>query len=403
MLTTSIGFSRAFGSLTFGGQDTSLTTPANPGISLPFSEDVSRDLVISIQKITSSGASPSALLPQPIYAYVDSTVPFIYLPQAACTAFEHAFNLTWDTQAELYLLTDSAHSALKAQNPNVTFTLAAQSNAGPTTDITLPYSAFDLTASYPLVQVNTTSPYFPLKRAASEGQYTLGRTFLQEAVLTADYDRSNFTIAPRQWSQNLPANIQPIRSPDLLAQQKAFAASSSSNKNLSGGAIAGIVVGIVAFLALLAALLFFLLRRRRSNRRAADEEKARALAHQHADGPSPYSTDTNPYFKAQAEADSASRFELNQDHGGGKMHGFDVAGKSELASPDGGVARSELHGRDRAAEMGDSAFARSELDGGGGKWWQKGRRGPATDGPVFEMPGDEGPRRPRHPAEKGKG
>jgi len=43
----------------------------------------------------------------------------------------------------------------------------------------LPYAAFDLVADYPLVI--DSSRYFPLMRAANESQYTLGRTFLQEA------------------------------------------------------------------------------------------------------------------------------------------------------------------------------------------------------------------------------
>jgi len=50
---------------------------------------------------------------------------------------------------------------------------------GDTVRIVLPYAAFDLKAEYPLVQ--NTSYYFPLKHAANETQYTLGRTFLQEA------------------------------------------------------------------------------------------------------------------------------------------------------------------------------------------------------------------------------
>jgi hypothetical protein len=109
---------------------------------------------------------------------VDSSQPSFWLPVEACTLFEKAFNLTWDEKTELYLLTADQHSALVAQNPNVTFTLG-NLTAGVNVNITLPYAAFDLNVSFPIV-TNSTS-YFPLKRAANDTQYTLGRTFFQEA------------------------------------------------------------------------------------------------------------------------------------------------------------------------------------------------------------------------------
>jgi hypothetical protein len=95
--------------------------------------------------------------------------------------FENAFGLIWDNGTELYLVNDSLHNALLLQNSSVAFTLGNLS--GEKVNITLPYSAFDLTASSPLVP-NTTH-YFPLKRAANSSQYTLGRTFFQEAYVIA--------------------------------------------------------------------------------------------------------------------------------------------------------------------------------------------------------------------------
>jgi hypothetical protein len=76
-------------------------------------------------------------------------------------------------------LSEDQHSALLAANPSVTFVLADQESGGQTVSITLPYSAFDLMVEYPIV-ANPTY-YFPLRKAENETQYTLGRTFLQEA------------------------------------------------------------------------------------------------------------------------------------------------------------------------------------------------------------------------------
>ncbi|RAL66809.1 hypothetical protein DID88_007592 [Monilinia fructigena] len=71
-------------------------------------------------------------------------------------------------------------------------------------NITLPYAAFDWWAEYPLVQ-NATR-YFPLKRASDSSQITLGRVFLQEAYLIADYERSQFSIHQRNWSTFYPTS-----------------------------------------------------------------------------------------------------------------------------------------------------------------------------------------------------
>jgi hypothetical protein len=146
------------------------------------SPDVSRDLVIGIQSITMANSTNSqiSLLPSGgIFAFVDSTLPYIWLPLDACQAFERAFGLTWNQTSEMYLVNNTLHSTLVASNANVTFTLGVGKSGGDTIDVVLPYASFDLTASPPLVQ-NSTS-YFPLKRAANETQYTLGRAFLQEA------------------------------------------------------------------------------------------------------------------------------------------------------------------------------------------------------------------------------
>ena len=120
-----------------------------------------------------------SLLPSGIFALIDSTLPYIWLPIESCQAFERAFGLVWDSNIELYLVNDSLHNALLAQNASLTFTLGHTAQGGDTVDIVLPYAALDLEAGYPLIQ--NTSKYYPLKRAANDTQYTLGRTFLQEA------------------------------------------------------------------------------------------------------------------------------------------------------------------------------------------------------------------------------
>ena len=171
-----------FGSLVFGGYDLSRLIPNN--VTFDFAPDTSRDLVVGLQSITSNAANGSlvSLLPNSISIFIDSTFPYIYLPLESCQAFEKAFNLTWNATEQFYFVDDTLHKSLTALNPNVTFQIANSQTGGPTVDIVLPYASFDLLVSYPMV-LNATR-YFPLQRAANESQYTLGRTFLQEAYVS---------------------------------------------------------------------------------------------------------------------------------------------------------------------------------------------------------------------------
>ena len=170
--------------MTFGGYDSSRLVPNN--VTFDLAPDISRDLVVGLQSITSTAANGSnhSLLPNPIWTFIDSTLPLIYLPPESCQAFENAFGLTYNDAANLYTVDDSLHQSLTTSNPNITFQLGNSLTDGPTVDIVLPYASFDLLASPPRVEGNATK-YFPLKRAANETQYTLGRTFLQEAYVSS--------------------------------------------------------------------------------------------------------------------------------------------------------------------------------------------------------------------------
>ena len=103
--------------------------------------------------------------------------------------FEHAFGLSWNDSASMYWVNDTTHQALLNENPNITFTLGNSVSGGPTIDITLPYASFDLEAKPP--SVSNATRYFPLQQAANDSQYTLGRTFLQEAY---DQDQTLVTV-----------------------------------------------------------------------------------------------------------------------------------------------------------------------------------------------------------------
>ncbi|CAD0109001.1 unnamed protein product [Aureobasidium uvarum] len=256
-----------YGSLVLGGYDQSKFEPTN--LTMPFGADVSRDLLVGVQSIKTGNAGLSNSS-DAFYALIDSTVAYLYLPESVCTAFENAFGLVYDEYYQYYLVNDTMHTSLLALNKSVTFTLGQSTSGGQTTEITLPYAAFDLEIAFPYVANSTR--YFPLKRAANDTQYTLGRTFLQEAYVVADYERRNFTVAPCVWEQNSASEIRTIFSPD---SKFSFGGKSSG---ISGGAIAGIVIGVLAIIAILAGALWFMRRKKQQKKYAAVELEAKSLA-----------------------------------------------------------------------------------------------------------------------------
>ena len=238
----------AFGSLTLGGYDTTRFTQNS--VTFPFGPDTSRDLIVPIQSITSDATS-SHLLSDVIYVYIDSLVPYIWLPLEVCKAFESAFGLTYNESAELYFVNETLHDKLVFQNPNVTFTLGLPgSTKDKTIDIVMHYGSFDLVVDYPIV--NNRTRYFPLKQAQNYSQYTLGRAFLQDAYVIADYDRSNFSVSQAVFPDGSGTHqFVAIHRPGDLPPP-------TYSEALSKGAIAGIAVAaIVSSAIVIAAIIWY--------------------------------------------------------------------------------------------------------------------------------------------------
>ena len=135
---------------------------------------------MGLQSITYSDSKVTnkALLSDSVPAFIDSTVPQLWLPDKVCTAFEKAFGLQYNSTVNRYLVNDTLHDQLSQQNASVAFTLGTSISGGATVKIVLPYDAFDLSLGPPIIDNST--KYFPLRRA-NESQITLGRTFLQES------------------------------------------------------------------------------------------------------------------------------------------------------------------------------------------------------------------------------
>ena len=221
------------GSLVLGGYDTARFVPND--VTFQFADDTSRDLVVGVISIEMDDSSES-FLDEPILAFLDSGVSHIWLPEAACDRLASKFNLTYDENMDLYLVNDTVHQALLAQNETIAFTLNNNITVGATSaplTINLPYSAFDLqlTEDYPNNKNNATY-YFPLRRAANSTQYTLGRTFFQHAYIIADYERAEFSVHQAQFPDG-NTNLQTI-----------YPLDSETASNLATGSIIGTAIGV---------------------------------------------------------------------------------------------------------------------------------------------------------------
>lgn len=346
---------QVLGSLTLGGVDSGRFTPNN--LSIPFAPQKGRSLLVGIQSISSvdqKGAT-SNLLPSGIMAFVDSTEAQIWLPVEACQAFEKAFGLTYNATNGYYLVDNALHSRLQTQNASVTFTLGSTVSGGETVNITLPYNSFDLLLTPPVANLTSSTKYFPLRRADNDTQYTLGRTFLQEAYLAVDWERRNFSISACTFPENMQQNLVAIQSPS----DKTTSGGSSTGKTV--GIAVGVVVGVLVIAAAIG-VLFWKKHKSKREREKEEAEKAKMLEtdvedrqrqgfkqelgvdndHQRFE----MQGSTPEEAKAKAEAEQAHWIdEKGQYHGGragvAEASGGDVS-RSEVAAGD--VSRSELPG-----------------------------------------------------------
>jgi len=338
-----------FGSLALGGYDQSQFESSN--VWIPMGADQSRDLLPAIQSIRTN-TSDTELMPTARYALIDSLVSHIWLPTAACTAFEQAFNLTYDNDTELYLVDEALHNDLLASNPLVTITLGAELSGGDTVSIDMPYWAFDLQGVPPFL--DNTSYYFPLRRAPNDSTITLGRAFLQSAYVIANYENNTFSVNRPTYPNTIVGQQNVPIYPGGLRQT----AGGDDGSTLGGGAIAGIVIGAVAAIALIALAGWFVFRKKRRSTSPPEPEKP----------PPAEGTDTAGLgFKQELDATEPSVAALNKKSGPYK----------DIAEVDGS--------ENFRSEMDATQKPPAEIDGYETKTSGAGRQ----SGVYFEMPANE--------------
>ena len=369
---------QVLGSLTLGGVDSGRFVPNN--LSIPFASQQNRSLLVGIQSISSvnENGTTSNLLPTGIMAFVDSTEAQIWLPVEACQAFEKAFGLTYNTTNGFYLVDNGLHAQLQAQNASVTFTLGSTVSGGETVNITLPYNSFDLTLTPPAANLSSSTKYFPLRRADNDTQYTLGRTFLQEAYLTVDWERRNFSISECLFAENMQQNLLAIQSPS----EKTSSGGSSTGKTV--GIAVGVVVGVLVIAAVIGAILWRKhLAKRKLEEKQAEEAKMleNERAQQHRQGfkqELDVSAD-HERFEMQGSTPEKAKAEVQEAQLADDKGGYPGARPYIAEAAGGDVSRSEVPAGD---------VSRPELPSSSGGLWRPHHEMYDPSTPPAELPGD---------------
>lgn len=344
-LTYHVGYKSVPGSLIIGGYDASRFNP--PAYSFTIPDTISGTLAVGLQSIYTDFSLTGDLGTQSLasshMSAIDSTVSQLWLPGDACNNFANAFGLIYDEDTGYYLINDTTHKKLLDNNPTLTFKLANEkesSDAANNIQIKLSYAAFDHSIGAPIYQ-NGTKRYFPIRRAENDTQNTIGRVFLQEAYLTVDYERKNFSLAQANFTATMPEqDVQTIYSTDYVPP--------APSSSLGSGAKAGIAIGIIAVFLLLSSAIYFCWWRPRKQKKKAHNKRpsiaSQAPTYQssaepppryYREGKEPY----DPYVSAQQQQHrqhSVSEMPAGADNQARRpeLDGVNVGGSSyELPAP----------------------------------------------------------------------
>lgn len=214
-------------------------------------------------------------------ALVDSTTPYLWLPEKACEQLADNLNLTYDETFDLYTLSAEKYREYSQDDSlSLIFSLSSMDNnddfgdplnAPGVVNISVPLRAFVGTLEYPFMggasidYGDPAVPYFTLRKAPNDSTYVIGRSFLQEAYLITRYDQRQFSLHQARFPKE-PIKGAKIQSVVQGGNSPYPGPASGEQKGLSTGAIVGIVIGSVSALILVVAALWFCCRLRQKKR-----------------------------------------------------------------------------------------------------------------------------------------
>ncbi|KAJ4291382.1 hypothetical protein N0V88_005975 [Collariella sp. IMI 366227] len=219
-------FAKVPGSLLYGGYDRNRVTGSILDFQGTFSQSITlQDISIDVIKgsspfesIPSSSSDSSTITgllakgnstitPSGLSLYIDPCSPYLTLPQSTCDAIASHLPVIYDASLGLYLWNTSSprYKLIVASASALSFTFMGGRNTDSAT-IHIPFRHLNLTLTAPFTDGPT--PYFPCFTGGT-GEYVLGRAFLQDAFLGANWERSKFFLAQAP-GPNIPAGVDPV-------------------------------------------------------------------------------------------------------------------------------------------------------------------------------------------------
>ncbi|KAK1691186.1 aspartic peptidase domain-containing protein, partial [Colletotrichum godetiae] len=182
------------GSLIFGGYDQNRLAGEVLASDGDYTDNPITLRDISIEVIQGDGllAAGNNSIQNGLLVSIDGCAPYITLPKSTCDNIVSHLPVTYDTHLGLYLwdTESAAYTRIVSSASTLSFTFLSGTNTEPLT-IRVPFLHLNLTLSEPLTEKPT--PYFPCFNSGS-GRYALGRAFLQDAFLGANWGQSKWWL-----------------------------------------------------------------------------------------------------------------------------------------------------------------------------------------------------------------
>jgi hypothetical protein len=283
--------------VTLGGYDESRFVPHNEEFSLYTNDYLPRPLVRGIEvSVANASDRPShwgsntqilSNMNTSFLALIDSSTPFLWLPDDVCDSFAKALNLTYNSTFDLYTLTTDQYNKYR-YGSSVSFTFSVSSwdktddfgqplQVPGVVNITISSAAFANTLRYPFMNeaikyADPAVPYFPLRRAGNRTQsLIIGRAFMQEAYLITTYEAGTYTLHQAKFPEKpSQRSIKTIPRPGV---SKFPGPPPQNSSGLTTSQMAGIGSGIVLLcIILLVSWCCYRKKRRRRNGNAPEED-----------------------------------------------------------------------------------------------------------------------------------
>ncbi|KAF3272495.1 hypothetical protein TWF970_009996 [Orbilia oligospora] len=204
----------------------------------------------------------SSLIDEPLEVTIDSSTPYCWLPRAITDKIAQSVGAVWNESiggSGYYVYNLSAPAYKNLETSTLAFHFNGTGDSWLFNSMTVSHWLF---LAAPTEGVDPASPlrYLPLRPVDNASRSVLGRAFLQQIYLTANYYTNTFSMAQIDLDSQSAAQYVRVEAP--VPPPLPSPSPPSSNK-LSDGAIAGIAIGVVAFVAIILGLIFWQAKKRR--------------------------------------------------------------------------------------------------------------------------------------------